>query len=316
MWRAGIGGPVLGRVVGRVASAAGTLLAAVTLTFFAIQLAPGSTVDALVGEGPDTPEIRSQIIREWGLDHPLVVQYLGYLWRLLHGDLGTSYTLERPVADVLASQLLPTAKLAIAASVVAILLALVSAVVTAGRPWLRALASGSELVLVSMPSFWLGILLLAAFSFRLGWFPVSGDQGWAALVLPTLTLALPIAGILGQVLRQGLEWALEQPFSVTARSRGISRQTLLLRHGLRHSLIPAVTLSGWVIGGLLGGTVITEQVFGRPGLGQVALTAVNSQDIPVVLAVVLLSTLAYVVISGLVDLSYLVIDPRLRGAGR
>jgi peptide/nickel transport system permease protein len=302
-------------IVHRVAVAAATLWAAVTLTFFAIQLAPGSTIDALVGEGPDTPEIRARIIQEWGLDHPLVVQYLTYLWRLLHGDLGTSYTLERPVSDVLGSQLLPTVELAVAAILVACTLALLSAVVTAGRPWLRALVSNGELVLVSMPSFWLGILLLAAFSFRLGWFPVSGDEGWIALVLPTLTLALQIAGVLSQVLRQGLEWALEQPFAVTARSRGITRRALLLRHGLRHSLIPAVTLSGWVVGGLLGGTVITEQVFGRPGLGQVALTAVNSQDIPVVLAVVLLSTLAYVVISGLVDLSYLAIDPRLR-AGR
>jgi peptide/nickel transport system permease protein len=301
-------------VIRRVAVAVATLWAAVTLTFFAIQLAPGSTVDALVGDGPDTPEIRARIIQEWGLDHPLVLQYLAYLWRLLQGDLGRSYTLERPVSDVLTGQLLPTVQLAGTAIVVACLLALLSALVTAGRPRLRALVSNGELVLVSMPSFWLGILLLAAFSFRLGWFPVSGAEGWAALVLPTLTLALPIAGVLSQVVRQGMEWALEQPFAVTARSRGITRRTLLLRHGLRHSLIPAVTLSGWVVGGLLGGTVITEQVFGRPGLGQIALTAVNGQDIPVVLAVVLLSTLAYVAISGLVDISYLAIDPRLRGA--
>jgi len=163
-----------------------------------------------------------------------------------------------------------------------------------------------------VPVFWLGILLLMAFSFRLPWFPVSGDEGWRALVLPTLTLALPTAGILAQVLREAMEKALEQPFVTTVRARGLGELALRLRHVLRHALLPAVTLGGWLVGSLLGGAVITEKVFGRPGLGTVTLNAVLSQDVPVVLAVVLLAAFVYVLVSTALDLLYLAIDPRLQ----
>ncbi|MEU5783498.1 ABC transporter permease [Micromonospora lupini] len=298
----------------RLAGGLVVLWAAATAAYLALLVAPGDTVDTIVGDGADTPQIRAQIIAEWSLDRPAVVQYLDYLRRLVGGDLGRSYLLQRPVVEVIGEQLAPTLTLALAAAGLGVLLALVLAVATAGdrRPWLRRASSGAELLLVSTPPFLIGIVLLSVLSFRFGLFPVSGDRGVGALVLPAVTLALPIAGLLAQVLRDGLDRALDEPFVLTARSRGVRERTVLLRHALRHALLPAVTLAGWLFGILLGGAVIVEQVFGRPGLGQVTLTAVTSKDMPVVLAVVTLSAAVYVAVNTIADLTYLLVDPRLR----
>ncbi|GAA0464501.1 ABC transporter permease [Actinoplanes capillaceus] len=295
----------------RAGSGLAVLWAAATAAYLALLAAPGDTVDSIIGDGADSPQIRAQIIAEWNLDRPAVVQYLDYLWRAAQGDLGRSYLLQRPVRDVIGDQLAPTLRLAVAAAVFGVALALILAVVTRGR-WARRASSTAELVLVSTPPFLIGMVLLSVFSFRFGMFPVSGDRGWAALVLPAVTLGLPIAGVLAQVLRDGLDRALDEPFAVTARARGLTERSVLIRHGLRHSLLPAVTLLGWLSGVLIGGSVIIEQVFGRPGLGQVTLQAVSSSDMPVVLAVVVLAAAFFVVINTAADLAYLLIDPRLR----
>ncbi|MFI6794931.1 ABC transporter permease [Streptosporangium canum] len=303
----------LGPVARRLGAGVAVLWAAATAAYAALLLVPGDTVDVLIGDGLDTPERRAQIIAEWGLDRSALQQYGDYLTRLLHGDLGHSYLLQRGVGEVLSSQIGPTVRLALTAAAFGVALALVSALVTAGRgPWLSGLAGLSELVAVSVPPFMLGILLLVVFSFTLGWFPVSGDRGFASLVLPAVALGLQIAGVLGQVLREGLERALEEPFAVTARSRGVTEWRLVTRHALRHALLPAVTLTGWFTGVLLGGAIVVEAVFGRPGLGQVTVSAVTGKDMPVVMAIVLLSALVYVTVSTVVDLAYLAIDPRLR----
>lgn len=303
----------LGPVLRRLGAGVAVLWAAATAAYLALLLAPGDTVDVLIGDGLDTPERRTQIIAEWGLDRSALQQYGDYLLRLLQGDLGHSYVLQRGVGEILASQIGPTVRLALTAALFGVVLALVLALATAGRrSWLGGLVGLSELVVVSVPPFLVGILLLAVFSFTLGWFPVSGDSGPISLVLPGLALGLQIAGVLGQVLREGLERALEEPFAVTARSRGITEWRLITRHALRHALLPAVTLTGWFTGVLLGGAIIVEAVFGRPGLGQVTVGAVNGKDMPLVIAVVLISALAYVTVSTIVDLAYLAIDPRLR----
>ncbi|MGW3366453.1 ABC transporter permease [Streptosporangium canum] len=303
----------LGPVAQRLGAGVAVLWAAATAAYAALLLVPGDTVDVLIGDGLDTPERRAQIIAEWGLNRSALQQYGDYLTRLLHGDLGHSYILQRGVGEVLSSQIGPTVRLALTAAAFGVALALVSALVTAGRgPWFSGLAGLSELVAVSVPPFMLGILLLVVFSFTLGWFPVSGDRGFASLVLPAVALGLQIAGVLGQVLREGLERALEEPFAVTARSRGVTEWRLVTRHALRHALLPAVTLTGWFTGVLLGGAIVVEAVFGRPGLGQVTVSAVTGKDMPVVMAIVLLSALVYVTVSTVVDLAYLAIDPRLR----
>ncbi|WP_277188197.1 ABC transporter permease [Caballeronia sp. BR00000012568055] len=286
---------------------------AASVAFVAIHALPGRIEDVLAGDLA-YPGLREAIAAQWGLDHSLPWQYGQFLLRLAHGDLGTSFVMQQPVLDVLRSQLLPTMQLAVSAGVLALVLAIVVATVTAGGEgaWGARIASLIELTFTSTPVFWLGMLLLIAFSFEWRLFPVSGANGWRALVLPAVTLALPTAGILSQVMRESIEAALDKPFVTTIRARGVSELVLRARHVLRHALLPVVTLGGWLIGGLLGGAVITEKMFGRPGIGSVTLTAVTSQDVPVVLAVVLLAAFVHVVISTLLDIAYLFIDPRLR----
>ena len=297
-----------------LAGAVAVLFGAATVAFVALQLIPGDPVTVMLGPGnPATPEVRARIRAQFGLDQPVAVQYLHYLGNLVRGNFGESYQLQRPVTALIGDQLWPTVQLALAALVLALVLAVTTAVATAGRrPALRAAASLAELLAVSSPSYWIGILLLTAFSFQLRIFPVVGDQDLSALVLPAVTLALPLAGVLSQVLREGLETALDQPFVLTARSRGLSVTAVRLRHALRHAAVPLVTLTGWLTGSLLGGAVLVEAVFGRPGIGALALQATTNKDMPLVIGLVLLSALVFVVLSTLVDLLYLVIDPRLR----
>lgn len=305
-----------GGIARRLGPAVAVLLGAATLAFLTLQLIPGDPVSVLLGpSNAGSPEVRAEIAREYGFDRPVADQYLHYLGRLLQGDLGQSYQLQRPVWSLIGDQLWPTVQLALAALVLAVVLAGVSAVATAGRrPAFRAVASVWELISASTPSYWVGIVLLTVFSFRFHVFPVAGAEGFASLVLPAVTLALPLTGVLAQVLREGLEAALEQPFVVTARSRGVGLTAVRLRHALRHCAIPLLTLTGWLTGSLIGGAVLVETVFGRPGIGSLVLQAVSAKDMPVVIGVVLLSAFVFVVISTVVELLHPVIDPRLRSA--
>ncbi|AHH16335.1 ABC transporter permease [Nocardia nova] len=301
----------------RLLAAAAVVFGAATLGFLALQLLPGDPVDWLLGPNMTaSPGLRAQVRADYGFDRPVLEQYLSYLNMVLHGQLGTSYQLQQPVTTLIANQLAPTAELAVTALVLALAIAVAAAVATAGRrPRLRAGVSTAELVITSAPQYWVGILLLTVFSFQLRVFPVAGAQTPAALVLPAITLALSIAGVLSQVLREGLEAALTQPFIVTARARGASLSAVRLRHALRHAAAPMLTLTGWLTGTLLGGVVPVETVFGRPGIGSLVLQAVTSRDMPVVMGVILLSAVVFVVISTLVDLLQLALDPRIRTNG-
>lgn len=298
---------------GRLLAGLGVLWGAATLTFLSLHLTAGDPALAILG-GPEalpTPQVLERVRTEYGLDQPLPVQYLRYLGRLATGDLGESYRLRIPVSQAIAQQIGPTVELALWAAALGIGLAVAAAALTAGRGRrLKSLASGSELVLSSIPSFVLGILLLLVFSFQLRWFPAAGNRGAAALVLPALTLALPIAAILAQILRQELDGILEQPFITMARARGLSEAGVRLRHALRHALIPLVTLSGFILASLLGGAVVVETLFARQGLGRLMLEATTTKDIPIVLGVTLLAALFYVVANFVVDLLNAVIDPR------
>lgn len=305
-------GHVIVPVLTRIGSGLLVLWAVVTLAFIGVHASPGDTAQMLIGQNPLTPELEAAVRHEWGLDRPLPVQYVDYLWRVLHGDFGRSYVRKTEVSGLVLSQLPSTLALTAAAAVVALLLAVAIAVTTAGTRRGSRIATQFELVLAAIPSFWLGIMLLFVFSFTLRLFPVSGAQGLSSLVLPALALGLPLAAVVGQVLRKELERALEQPFALTVRAWGVGSLQLRLRHGLRHAALPAVTLGGWLIGGLIGGAVITEQVFGRPGLGRILIGAVEQKDLPVVLAVAVICAGVYVVCSTLADLAYLWIDPRLR----
>jgi peptide/nickel transport system permease protein len=286
---------------------------AASAAFLAVHLSPGDPVTLLMGEF-DTPDLRATIEAQWGLDKSLFAQYVDFMVRLVQGDFGMSYVQRTPVSDILFGQrLVASAQLTTAATLIAVTVALVVALTTAGR---RGAASRitylGELTFASIPTFWLGIVFITVLSFQLGLLPVVGGSKLENLILPSLTLGLPLAAVLSQVLREGIEKSLEQPYAVTALARGISPWQLKLRHGLRHALIPAATLAGWSVGGMLTGTVIVEQVFGRPGIGQATVVAVTRQDVPVVLGITLLAVALYVAVNTIVDIMYLWIDPRLR----
>jgi peptide/nickel transport system permease protein len=292
------------------------LWGAATITFIAVKLIPGDPVTILTGGENVVDEAeRAVLIRQYGLDQTLLVQYARYLANALVGNFGESYQYRQPVIEVILEAAGPTLQLASGAVLLALCLAVTNALATAGRRrGLRTVLAGLELTLLSTPVYWIGIALLAVFSFRLHWFPVTGNDGFAALVLPTIALSLPLAALLGQVLRDGLEEALSQPFALTVRTRGVSEIALRVRHGLRHAALAVSTLTGTLLASVLGGSILTETVFGRSGIGQITLQAIMTRDMPLVLGLVMMSALIFVVINLLIDAFYLLIDPRLRRA--
>ena len=300
----------------RILAGAAVLLAAASLAFVVLQLLPSDPVQVIYGaDSTVTPEMRDRIRSEYGLDLPIWEQYGQFVSRIAHGDLGMSYQQRRSVVAIIGSELGSTITLAVLATLLALTLATIASVTTAGRPSrIRSFVSGFELLSISMPAFWIGLLLLSFFSFRWALFPVVGDYSWRSLVLPVVTLALAIFGTLSQVMRAEMDLALEQPFALTARTRGLSEWSVRWRHAFRHALIPGLTISAEMFGSLLAGAIITEQVFGRPGLGRITLQAVTNQDIPVVVGVVLFVATIFVTTNIAVDLLYRLIDPRLRSA--
>lgn len=300
------------RLGGIVVSVVVVLWGAATLAFFALRVIPGDPVDVMLGPlSQVSAQGREALRAELGLDQPVLVQYVTYLGQLLRGDLGESYQLRMPVAEVLGRQLGATLQLTALALLIAVVLALSVAMLARGRTS-RGIVATVELVVLSSPVFWIGLVLLSVFAFGLGWFPVSGARNPATLVLPAVTLALPVAALLGQVLRDGIESAERAPFALTVRARGASHARLTARHTLRHGAAGALTLTAYLVGSLLGGAVLVETVFARPGIGRVALAAITNRDLPVVSGVILLSAAAFVLVNIMVDLLHPVIDPRLR----
>ncbi|GHD09300.1 ABC transporter permease [Zhihengliuella salsuginis] len=303
----------------RLAGGLFVLWAVATLVFIGIRLVPGDPVEAIVG-GPGSqagPEAFALARAEYGLDEPLIVQYGLMLANLVRGDLGTSYSLKVPVAEAVSEQLPGTLALALLAWGLAWLLALSVALFTALATGPRlsrvadAAGSGLEIFAAAVPHFWLGSVLVLVFATSLGWLPPVATDSPAGLVLPVATLALPLAGFLGQVMRESLATALASPFALAARARGESETGVVLRHGLRHAALPGISLSGWALGSLISGAVVVEALFARGGLGRTLLSAVTLRDIPLVTGVVLVSALTYVVVMAAADVVERLVDPRL-----
>ena len=300
-------------LLGRLGGVLFVVWGAATAGFVALKLIPGDPVDVMLGvQARVSEQVKDQIRQDWGLGDPPAVQYLLYLRRLVTGDLGQSYQLRQPVAEVIGAQLPSTVALAALAIGMALAIALATALFARGGA--ARLLSLVELVLVSSPTFWIGLVLISVFAFGLRWFPLAAAAGLPALILPALTLALPISGIISQVLRQSLESSALQPYALSARARGVGPVRLVTHHGLRHAAADGVTLTGYILGSLLGGAVLVETVFGRPGIGRVALRAIIDRDLPVVLGIIVLAAALFAVINVVVDLSYSLIDPRLRVA--
>lgn len=305
---------LLKRIGTRLLAGIGVMWGASTFAFLTLHLTAGDAALATVaGNGSDpTRAIVDQVRQAYGLNLPVWQQYLDYLAQLLHGNLGQSFQQRIPVTRAIELQLGGTVQLTLLAAALAVAISVTVSVLTARRAgWVRVTMNGVERLLISTPTFVIGLVLLVIFALELDLLPASGQDGFKAVILPALTLALPISSMLSQVLRSELEEVLEQPFIVTARARGMHDLSVRLRHALRHASIPLVTMSGQVIGGLMGGAVIVESLFNRQGLGQLMLTATTNKDIPLVTGVVLFAAFVYVVVNLIVDLAYTFIDPRV-----
>ncbi|MFF4803829.1 ABC transporter permease [Streptomyces sp. NPDC001351] len=304
-------------VIKRLAQAVGVLWAAYTVSFLVLDFLPGDPVTAMAGAGVDSGDVdpaRLAALRhEYGFDKPILVQYAEYLGRAVRGDFGDAVSTGRPVTATLSDALPQTLQLTGAALLLAVLLGGGLAVVATytSQRWLRQLLLSLPPLGVSVPTFWVGLLLVEAFSFRLHWFPAFGNDGLRGLVLPALTLAIPTGALVAQVLAKSLLTALDQAYVETARAKGAGRWRVHLRHALRNASLPALTVVGLLVGQLIAGSVVVETVFSRDGLGRVTAAAVTAQDLPVVQGVVVFGALIFVATNLVIDLVYPLLDPRI-----
>ncbi len=298
-------------VLRRLLQAAVVLGGISVLIFFVARLS-GNPVDLMLPM--DAPrETRARLVREMGLDAPLPVQYERFLARALHGDFGVSIRFRQPAFRLVLERVPATAELALASLAFGVLLGLLLGVLAAVRyrTWPDVVVLGATSMGQSLPSFWVGILLILFFGVKLGWLPVSGREGLSSLVLPALSLGLlPIVSI-SRLTRSSMLDALRQDYVRTARAKGLVEYAVY-RHALRNVLLPVVTLVGLQLGALLSGAVITEQVFAWPGIGRLAVDAIQNRDYPVVQAAALAGSTFIVAINLLVDFVYTWLDPRIR----
>jgi peptide/nickel transport system permease protein len=289
------------------------LLGVATLVFALIHLVPGDPAQSMLGDGASAEEI-AQLRQTLGLDRPLLVQYGAFLSGLVKGDLGKSFRYGTPVTSEIRDRLFRTVQLAAAAMSVAILLALplgIAAAVFRGTAIDHA-AMTIALAGISMPNFWLGPLLAILFAVYLGWLPVSGTGTIWHLVLPAITLGGALAAILARMTRASLLEELRELYVLAARARGLSHGRAILRHAFRNSLIPVVTIIGLQLGAVLTGTIITETIFAWPGVGRLLIQAINFRDYPLVQGCILFISITYVVMNLITDLTYGLLDPRIR----
>ncbi|TDW24186.1 ABC transporter permease [Kribbella kalugense] len=307
-------------VAQRLLHAVVVLWAAYTLTMLALFVLPSDPVTTMLLGGANSDmtvdRVQLETLRhELGFDQPLGRQYLTLLGRAVRGDFGESVQTGQPVSALLWNGLVPTAELATAALLIAVIAGSAVALISTStriRP-LGGLLQSATAVGVSIPSFWLGLTLIELLSFRWRLLPAVGGRGLSGLILPAITLGIPAGSVIAQVFGRSLRSVLAEPFIVTAEAKGAGRVRIQLRHALRNAALPPLTLAGMIVGSLLGGAVVVETVFARNGLGRIAVDAVTNQDLPVVEGLVLLSAAVYVTTSLLVDLAYPLLDPRIIG---
>ncbi|MGC5342062.1 ABC transporter permease [Streptomyces sp. DT24] len=303
----------------RLAQMVLVLLGVITLSFFITYAVPGDPARLIAGPNADAATVAS-IHTQLGLDASMPSQYVSYLGRLLHGDLGTSYAMQgTPVAEKIAAALPVTAMVAVGGIVWQLVIGVPVGVVSAYRPKspLDRLVTLGSLLGLSAPPFWLGLLLIYYLSFKLSLFPLSGlgSPMWWYLVLPTFTLGFGGAAWYARMTRTTMIDVLRSPYIQMARAKGMPERKVLLRHGLRHAFIPLITMIGMDFGYFLGGVLIIESVFGLPGAGKLTYDAIDQLDIPMITGTVVFAAFFIVVMNLLVDIAYHAIDPRVRARG-
>jgi ABC-type dipeptide/oligopeptide/nickel transport system permease component len=301
-------------IVQRLLHAIPVLIGISIFSFLLIHLIPGDPVQIFAGDKPLTPERAQELRHAYGLDRPLVVQYLDYAGNVLHGNLGTALRSQRPVLDSILESLPSTIQLTLVALLIATLVGVslgILAAISHGS-WLDTLVMAIAMLGISTPVFYSSLLLILLFSFTLAWLPATGQGGIERLIMPALALGLSSAAVLARLVRSSMLEVLNQEYVTTARAKGLAPQLVVVRHALKNALIPAVTMLGLQLGALLGGAVVIETIFSRPGIGRLAVDAILNRDFPVVQGTVLVAASIYVLVNLAVDISYAVIDPRIR----
>jgi ABC-type dipeptide/oligopeptide/nickel transport system permease component len=303
-----------GYLLKRLLAAIPTIIGVVVLVFFAMRVLPGDITDKMIADfGLSAADIK-RLRQQWGLDDPLYVQFARFISDMARGDLGRSIWSRRLVTEQIAEQIPATVELTLAAMVIAVAIGVPLGILAAvrRRSWLDFSSMAVALLGVSMPSFWLGLLLILLFGVRLGWLPMAGTGGWQFLLLPAFTLGFGASAIIARLTRSSMLEVLRQEYVKTAHSKGLAGVTVTWKHALRNAAIPVVTIVGLQVAGLLGGAVLTETVFSRQGIGRTAAQAVLQKDFPMIQAVVLLVALTYVVVNLAIDVLYALLDPRIR----
>ncbi len=289
------------------------LIAVSFVVYFLMDLAPGDIISSMAPQ--DATEAEIEIMREeLGLNGSLIERYFRYLGNLLRGDMGMSLSLKRPVADVFFERFPATLELALAATVVALAISipLGIAAATHHRSFLDGFSMVTAMLGLSMPGFWLGLLLILFFSHQLGWLPSGGSGGIVHLILPALALGAGQAGSLTRITRSSMLDVIRQDYLRTARAKGVSEKMVIRKHALKNALIPIITVFGSTLGNLLGGAVAIETVFSWPGIGRLTVSAINTRDITLATGCIIMFTVLLTVTMLLVDIAYAYVDPRIK----
>jgi len=289
------------------------LMGVTFIIYMIMSFAPGDPAKVILGEQA-TPEQIAQLREDMGLNDPVIMQYGRYIFNLFKLDMGISYKSKINVSTEIAARFPNTLKLALAASAIAIILSIPLGIIAAVKQ--NTIIDGVSMFMallgVSMPVFWLGLLLILTFSLKLGWFPSNGAEGWKSLVLPACTLGFMHMAAIARTTRSSMLEVIRQDYIRTARSKGVREGIVIRKHALKNALIPTITVVGIQIGGLLSGSVLTESVFAWPGVGRLMIQSIQGRDIPMVLGCMIVFSVCFSVINLAVDLLYGFVDPRIK----
>lgn len=301
-------------ILKRIISLIPVIIGVTFIVFFILNLAPGDPAKSKLGEQA-TPEAIEAQREAWGLNDPFLIRYGKYMLNLAKGDMGNGWQKDIPVVNEVFSRFPNTAKLAICATLITIVLALPLGILAAVKQ--NTLFDGVSMIIaligVSMPIFWVGLLLIILFSLKLGWLPAAGaGSGWKSLILPSAALGFMHMATIARTTRSSMLEVIRQDYIRTARAKGLSNGVVIRKHALRNAMIPTITMIGLQLGQMLAGSVLTESVFAWPGIGRLMIQGINARDIPIVLGCIILFTLSFSIVNLIVDLLYAFVDPRIR----
>jgi len=304
---------MLSYLIKRLLATIPVLIGISLLLFFMLRMLPGDPAQVLAGQMA-TPQEIENIRQQLGLDRPIYEQYAAYLGRLARFDLGRSARTQNPVTQEIWARLPNTLLLAVVAITLACLFGIPAGIISAVRPysWIDYLVTTSALFGMSMPVFWLGLMLVVVFSVILKWLPAGGTGSWQNVILPSITLAAFVVAFIARMTRSTMLETLSQDFTTTARSKGLQERVVVIKHAFKNAMIPIITVVGLQFGLLLGGAVLTETVFAWPGIGRLIVDSILARDYPVIQGTILIFGLLYIMVNLVVDLIYALVDPRIR----